>query len=84
MSYIVSCCQQICQTENEKIGCAAANPRLLREKPLCYSTIGLLNQNIYLRSEINVILAKRNIVAVLRRKPDAMTMLPNVERRLSC
>ena len=32
--------------------------------------------HIYLRSKINVILAKRNIVVVLRRKPDAMTMLP--------
>ena len=40
--------------------------------------------HIYLRSKINVILAKRNIVVVLRRKPDAMTMLPNVERRHSC
>ena len=34
---------------------------------------------IYLRSKINVIMAKRNIVVVLSRKPDAMTMLPNVE-----
>ena len=40
--------------------------------------------HIYLRSKINVILARRNIVVVLRRKPDAMTMLPNVERRHSC
>ena len=40
--------------------------------------------HIYMRSKINVILAKRNIVVVLRRKPDAMTMLPNVERRQSC
>ena len=39
--------------------------------------------HIYLRSKINVILAKRNIVVVLR-KADAMTMLPNVERRHSC
>ena len=37
--------------------------------------------HIYLRPKINVILTKRNIVVVLRRKPDAMTMLPNVERR---
>ena len=40
--------------------------------------------HIYLRSTINVILAKRNIVVVLRRKPDTMTMLPNVERRHNC
>ena len=40
--------------------------------------------HMYLRSKINVILAKRNIVVVLRRKPDAMTMLPNVERHHSC
>ena len=34
--------------------------------------------NIYLTSKINVILAMKNIVVVLRRKPDAMTLLPNV------
>ena len=40
--------------------------------------------HIHLISKINVILAKKNIGVVLRRKPDAMTMLPNVERRHSC
>ena len=40
--------------------------------------------HIYQRSKVNVILAKVNIVVVLRRKPDAMTMLPNVERRHNC
>ena len=35
---------------------------------------------IYLRSKINVILAKRNIVVALRRKPDAMTLLPGANR----
>ena len=34
--------------------------------------------HIYLRCKINIVLAKGNIVVVLRRKPDAMTMLPNV------
>ena len=34
--------------------------------------------NIYLTSEINVILAMGNIIVVLRRKPDAMTLLPNL------
>ena len=67
-----------------KIGCAAANPQLLRGKPLCYGTIGLLNQNIYLRSKMNVILAKGNSIVALRREADAMTLLPNVERFHSC
>ena len=40
--------------------------------------------HIFLRCKINDILAKRNIVVVLRRKPDAMAILPNVERRHSC
>ena len=38
----------ICVTWSEKIGCAAANPRLLSWKPLYYSTIGLLMWIIYL------------------------------------
>ena len=37
--------------------------------------------NIYLTCKINVILAKRNIIVVMRRKPDAMTLLPNVNVR---
>ena len=37
--------------------------------------------NIYLTSEINVILAMGNIIVVLRRKPDAMTVLANVNLR---
>ena len=55
---------------NQKIGCAAANPRLLRGKPLYYSTIGLMMGNIYLTSEINIILAKGNIIVAMRRKPE--------------
>ena len=51
-----------------KIGCAAANPQLLHGKPLYYGTIGPLNGNIYLRSKINVILAKGNTVVALRKK----------------
>ena len=38
-------------------------------------------RKIYLTSKINVILALENIIVVLRRKPDAMTMLPNVNLR---
>ena len=68
----------------KKIGCTAANYRLLRGKPLCYGTIGLLNQNIYLRSKINVTLPKGNTVVALRKKPDAMTLLQNVDRFHSC
>ena len=68
----------------KKIGCTAANPWLLCGKPLCYRTIGLLNQNIYLRSKINVVLAKGNSIVALRREADAMTLLPNVERFHSC
>ena len=37
--------------------------------------------NIYLTSKINVILAVGNIIVVLRRKPDAMTLLANVNLR---
>ena len=62
-----------------KMGCAAANPRLLRGQLLCYGRVGLLNPNIYLRCKINVILAKGNTVVALRKIPDAMTLLPNVE-----
>ena len=64
-----------------KIGCAAANPRLLLGKPLYYGTIGLMMGNIYLTSMINVILAMGNIIVVWRRKLDAMTLLPNVNLR---
>ena len=64
-----------------KICCAAVNPWLLRGKPLCYGTIVQLNGNIYLISKINVILAKGNTIVALRRKPDAMTLLPNVNSR---
>ena len=39
------------------------------------------NENIYLTSKINVILVMGNIIVVLRRKPDAMTLLPNVNVR---
>ena len=66
---------------SKKIGCAAANPRLLRGKPLHYGTLGLMTENIYLSSKFNVILAMGNIIVVLRRKPDAMTLLPNVNLR---
>ena len=59
-----------------KIGCAAANPRLLRGKPLHYDTVGVMMGNIYLTFKINVILAMGNIIVVLR-KPDAMTLLAN-------
>ena len=65
----------------KKIGCAAQNPRLLRGKPLQYGTVGLMTGNIYLTSKLNVILAMGNIIVVLRRKPDAMTLLPNVNIR---
>ena len=37
--------------------------------------------NIYQTSKINVILAMGNIIMVLRRKTDAMTLLPNVDLR---
>ena len=37
--------------------------------------------NIYLTSKINVTLAMGNIVVVLRRKLDAMTLLTNVNLR---
>ena len=39
-----------------------------------------MTENIYLTSKFNVILAMGNIIVVLRRKPDAMTLLvlPNV------
>ena len=43
-------------------------------KPLYYGRIGLLNGNIYLRPEINVILAKGYITVAMRRKPDAMRL----------
>ena len=68
------------QKQNKKIGCVAANPRFLHGKPLYYGTIGLLNGNICLRYKINVILAKGYRIVVLRRKPDAMTLLLNVKR----
>ena len=60
------------------------NPRLLHGKPLYDGTTGLLNENIYLRSKINVILAMGNIIVSLRREADAMKLLPNVERFHSC
>ena len=37
--------------------------------------------NIYLTSKINFILAMANNVVVSRRKPDAMTLLANVNLR---
>ena len=39
-----------CKRNTKKIGCAAANPRLLGGKPLYYGTMGLVNGNIYLRN----------------------------------
>ena len=62
---------------NKKIGCLAANPRLLHGKPLYYGTMGLVNGNIYLRN-IRVMLywQKGNIIVALRRKPDAIAPLP--------
>ena len=62
-----------------KKGCAAANPRLLRGKPLDYGTVGLLNGNIYLRYNSNVMLAQGNDILSFRRKPDAMTLLPDLK-----
>ena len=37
--------------------------------------------NIYQTFKINVILAKGNMIVVLRRKPDAMALLPNANLR---
>ena len=37
--------------------------------------------NIYLTSKMNVILAMGNSIVVLRRKTDAMALLPNVNLR---
>ena len=37
--------------------------------------------NIFLTSKINVIWTKRNIIVAMRRKPDAMKLLPNVKLR---
>ena len=68
----------------KKIGCAAANPRLLRGKALYYGTIRLWKRNFCQRSKINVILEKGNIIVALRRKADAMTLLPNVKRFHNC
>ena len=65
----------------KKIGCAAANPRLLCGKPLYYGTVGLVNGNIYL-GNIRLMLywQKGNIIVALRRKPDAIALLPKVKR----
>ena len=61
--------------EKQKIGCVAANPRLLHGKPLYYGPIGLMMGNIYLTSKINVILAMGNIIVALRGKADATSVL---------
>ena len=53
-----------------------SKPSAFTWKPLYYGTIGLIMGNIYLTTKINVILAMGNIIVVLRRKPDAMTLLP--------
>ena len=66
---------------NGKNRLRAANPRLVRGKLLYYGTIGLMMGNIYLTCKINVILAMGNIIVVLRRKPDAKTVLANVNLR---
>ena len=63
----------------KKIGCAAANPWLLRGKPLYYGTVGLVNGNIYLRN-IRLYWQKRNIIVALRRNPDAIALSPKVKR----
>ena len=64
-----------------KIGCMAANPRLLRGKPLYCGTIGLVNGNIYLRNiRLMLYWQKGNIIVVLRRKPDAIALLPKEKR----
>ena len=51
--------------------------RLQGGKPLAfvrkislYGTIALLNVNVYLRSKINIILAKGTIIVALRRKAE--------------
>ena len=59
---------------NRKNRLRGSKPSALHGKPLCYGTVGLLNQNIYLRSKINVTLAKGNTIVALRRKPGAMTL----------
>ena len=84
LKWLTSVFESIKNWKNIKISCAAANSRLLRGKPLCYGTIGLAIGNSYLTSKINVILAKRNSIVVLRRKSDAMTLLLNVKRFRSC
>ena len=62
---------------NQKIGCAAANPRLSRGKPLQYSTMGSVKGNIYLRNKrLMLYWQKGNIIVALRRKPDAIALLP--------
>ena len=61
----------------KKIGCAAANPRLLHGKPLYYGTMGLVNGNIYLRNvRIMSYWQKGNTIVALRRKPEAIALLP--------
>ena len=68
-----------------KIGCATANPRLLCGKPLYYSTMGLVNGNIYLRNtRLMLYWQKGNVIVALRRKPDAIALLPKVKRFHSC
>ena len=42
----------------------------VRKISLIYGTIALLNGNVYLRSKINIILAKENIMVALRRKAE--------------
>ena len=59
-----------------KIGCAAANPRLLSGEPLYLATMELVNGNIYLRNiRLMLYWQKGNIIVALRRKPDAEALL---------
>ena len=62
---------------SKKIGCAAANPRLLCGKPFYYGTMGLMNGNIDLRNiRLMLYWQKGNIIVALIRKPDAIALLP--------
>ena len=64
----------------KKIGCSAANPQLLRGKPLYYGTMGRVNGNIYLRNiRLMLYWQKGNIIVALKGKPGAIALSPKVE-----
>ena len=65
----------------KKIGCAAANPWLMHGKHLYYGTMGLVNGNINLRNiRLMLYWQERNIIVALRRKRDAIALLPKAKR----